>query len=549
MAAAGQSTSTTTAWSRDTARHLLNRAGFGIPASRVEELADLGRDGAVEALLQYEALPEPGGPPGFLIPAERHIEFRRAARALSQEERQKRQQDLQRDERAAVAQLQAWWLRRMAETPRPLEEKLALFWHGHYATSAQKVRQSEWNYALYEVFRRHATGNAKALTVAVGQSPAMLRYLDNVQSTRRKPNENWARELMELFTLGVGQYTQKDVQEAARAFTGWSIGSDGFTYRQAQHDGGTKTFLGRTGPFDGWDIINIIYEQPAASRFLAGKLLKYFATESPDPAWVEAVAASLRAHSFDLKPVLGEMFRADWFYHPSVMGTQIKSPCHFLVQLAHDLEIEAPPYGLMARAAAELGQNLFYPPNVKGWDGNRAWINANTLLFRYNAPARMATAQGQQDSGTMMMGAPSGGGETMAPQGEDTMASRRAAARARFETHLATLPPAERRAYLQRWRQAAPREKLAMLRELGGGAGMWDATVMLDGLAFTTAGECVDALSTRYLAAPLAADQRAVLLRALGAAETDPLTPDAVAPEALEATLHLLFSCAEYQVC
>ncbi|MCC6155400.1 MAG: DUF1800 family protein, partial [Candidatus Hydrogenedentes bacterium] len=264
-------------WDAAKARHLLNRAGFGGPSERLAKLTAMEPDQAVAYFVDYESNPGVTAVPDFLVKPKSPEEIKQLYAGLDVDARRKKSNELQAEERAAIQSLKGWWLERMHTSERPLEEKLALFWHGHFATSAQKVKSSWHTHQLNDVFRRHAIGNFKQLTIEVGQSPSMLRYLDNNKSTKKHPNENWARELMELFTLGQGQYSEDDIKESARAFTGWTSTHEKFAYRFDYHDGGSKTFMGKTGNFDGWDVINIIFEQPAASEFIAAKLWTYFA--------------------------------------------------------------------------------------------------------------------------------------------------------------------------------------------------------------------------------------------------------------------------------
>ena len=246
-------------WNRATARHLLSRAGFGVSDWRENELLRLGPEKAVDRLVNYHAIADQLAEPDFISPPPSPQQVRAQMQGLSEEERRKLRNQWQQEQRQAVERLKIWWLDRMLATPRPLEEKMALFWHGHFATSAQKVRAAWNNYQLNKTFRELATGNLKALTLAVGQSPAMLEYLDNNRNVKAHPNENWARELMELFTLGRGHYSEEDIKASARAFTGWSADHVQFVYRTNAHDFGAKTFLGKTGDWDGWNIIDIIF--------------------------------------------------------------------------------------------------------------------------------------------------------------------------------------------------------------------------------------------------------------------------------------------------
>ncbi len=532
-------------WSPRHARHLLNRAGFGVPEDRIAKLAMLTPQEAVAVLLQYRDTPDTLVAPDFLVTFAEYQEFREQVRDLPEEERRRLTNEMQARERAAILRLQGWWFERMCATPRPLQEKMALFWHGHFATSAQKVKSSQSNYHLNHLFRDHATGNFKALTTAVGQSPAMLRYLDNVQNVKGSPNENWARELMELFTMGVGHYTEDDIKNSARAFTGWGTDGQGaFRFREDQHDFGAKTFFGKTGNFDGWDIINIIFEQPATAEYIAGELWAYLAYESPEPEIIQPLAAVLRENNYEIAPLLKAIFTSKAFYSEKAMGTQIKSPAQFLVQLSSDLALDSPPYVALARASAQLGQNLFYPPNVSGWDGGRQWINANTLLTRYNMSRSIVVADFFEPDEMSMM-------DMRAMQG----GSMGKAYQKQFKAALDEAPPEQRKEVRAKMAEApTPEARRAILEDtmINLEAGRrWNVNAIFGNLNFSTAGECIDALASRYLNAPLARDQKQALLAAItpsGDADAK-VTPETIATDGMTSALHLLFSLAEYQLC
>jgi uncharacterized protein (DUF1800 family) len=242
-----------------------------------------------------------------------------------------------------------------------------------------------------QLFRHNAAGNFARLLDGVARNPAMLRYLNNDANRKGHPNENWARELMELFTMGLGQYTETDVKESARAWTGWTLrdyrtfaGRRIFAFKRQIHDGGTKTFLGRTGPWDGADIMRIILASPATPRWIAGKLAKFFVAPTPDPGLVEAMAQELYAGGYEIAPVLRALFRSQAFYEPAVVHAQIKSPVEFIIGAVRHLGVAAPDWAKLSLGAAEAGQRLFFPPTVKGWDGGTAWITAATIFDRAN---------------------------------------------------------------------------------------------------------------------------------------------------------------------
>ena len=237
-----------------------------------------------------------------------------------------------------------------------------------------------------ELFRRLATGNWQQLLLDAGKDPAMLVWLDQAQSNKQHPNENFAREVMELFALGEGHYTEKDIAEGARALTGWSLerSDEKFVYRPFIHDNGEKTFLGRTGNLDGDDVIAQIVAQSQAARFITAKLWNYFAGQYPNDELNTALAAVFRANGNNFRPFLRVMFRSEEFYSASVVRNQVKSPVQWLVGSVRVLECELPPTLISWGMTRQLGQDLFAPPNVKGWDGGVTWITTNTLLTRYN---------------------------------------------------------------------------------------------------------------------------------------------------------------------
>ena len=273
----------------------------------------------------------------------------------------------------------------MLVTQRPLEEKLTLFWHGHFATGNTKVRDTRMMHQQIEMLRANANGNFQDLLFGILTDPAMLVYLDNGENVKDHPNENFGRELLELFSLGVGNYTETDIREAARAFTGWTNDVLEFKFDAEQHDVGEKTFLGRTGDFDGGDIIEIILEQDAAAEFMSGKLYRFFVREEVDEAVRADLAATFREADYALRPMLRRIFLSRDFYSPASYATQIKSPVHLVVSTYRKLGLtELPTIPDFNRLIAGLGQRLFNPPNVAGWAGGRTWVTPATLLDRGN---------------------------------------------------------------------------------------------------------------------------------------------------------------------
>src|SRR5258706_15164671 len=269
-------------WNFTTAAHLLNRAGFSGPPAEIEKVAAMGLEKAVAHFVDYETIPDNTEDPTWAKPDPERGKIFLAARDMSEEERRKKLREVQQSQRQHITELKGWWLERMAKGPRPLQEKLVLFWHGHFATSSEKVKDGYLMWRQNELFRRLANGNWLEMLVEVGKDPAMLLWLDQAQSRKEHPNENFAREVMELFALGEGHYTEKDISEAARALTGWSYDrfDQRFVTRPVWHDNGEKTFLGRTGNLQTEDVLEQIVAQPQAARFITAKLWTIFANEN-----------------------------------------------------------------------------------------------------------------------------------------------------------------------------------------------------------------------------------------------------------------------------
>ncbi|MFM2171494.1 MAG: hypothetical protein RI957_1723 [Verrucomicrobiota bacterium] len=386
-------------WTWEEAAHLLNRAGFGGNPQDISQLHVLGRHKAVDFLLSPTEAIDFLPAPEWTTPEKRQEAARERFAAfrdnrktmpgltLEEADRKRREiaQKFQQLERRQGLEAQGWWLDRMFRTQAPLREKMTLFWHDHFATSAQKVRESSLLFDQNVTFRKHALGNFKKLTRAMAKDPAMMLYLDLQTSKKGKPNENFAREVMELFTLGQGNYTEEDIRQAARAFTGYDINRFMGTVSHSKRnwDDGEKTFLGQKGKFDGDGIIDVIFQQPQASRYVSMKLWEYFAFENPPETAVEDLAKTFREANFELVPLLREIFLSKEFYSADCMSNQIKSPVQFFIQTLKQLEVPSLPKGYALYVQSQLGQILFAPPNVAGWDWGKAWINTNTLLTRY----------------------------------------------------------------------------------------------------------------------------------------------------------------------
>jgi uncharacterized protein (DUF1800 family) len=384
----------------DGARHLLNRTGFGATDAEITRYATLEREEAVDRLLEGTRTEASVTPPEFVdAPFEPYYRLRN----MTQEQRMAQQRQRARES----FELRAWWLREMIETSSPLTERMTLFWHNHFATSQQKVRSPQLMYRQNALLRRESAGNFATLLHAIGKDPAMLVYLDNAQNRKQAPNENFAREVMELFTLGEGHYSEHDIKEAARAFTGWSIDRETgeFTYRRVWHDYGEKTVLGRTGRMDGDDVIDTLLARPQTARFIAAKVWREFVSPTPDAAEVSRWAEVFREARYEVKPLLRAVLTSDAFWSDANRGALVKSPVDLVVGTLRTFGIRPVDLRPAVFACAALGQNPFAPPNVKGWPGGDAWIDSATLLgrrefvdrvFRGSGPATMVTAMPEE---------------------------------------------------------------------------------------------------------------------------------------------------------
>ncbi|GMU36014.1 MAG: DUF1800 family protein [Phycisphaerae bacterium] len=375
--------STTDSWTRDDAAHLLRRAGFGGTPEEIDRLHALGKAAAVDRLVGYEQFKANFEPPSIL-PYEPPAFMKEGP--LSPEERQEVIRIRRQNTIVQAQNLCEWWLRRMITTPRPLEEKLVLFWHGHFTSGLREVEQPRFLYDQNELFRRYAKGSFGTLTKAVSYDPAMLRYLDGVNNVASHPNENYARELLELFTMGPGAFSENDVKSVARAFTGWTINRATGTleFQEKEHDYGFKPLFGQFRRYNGVEVVDPILAQPATAKFIARKLWVYFAGTEPDAALLNALANVLRGSGYKIDVLLRKMFLSDAFYAPQVRFQAVKSPAELIAGTYRALEIRPLNANAMVAAMRRMGHELFQPPNVKGWDGGVKWVNTSTLLERYN---------------------------------------------------------------------------------------------------------------------------------------------------------------------
>lgn len=370
----------------------------------------MGLNEAVEYLVEYESLPElPVDASAFdkdirrpLTPAERELiqQARRTEDEVLREQIEKARNERDKLDRSQFQEIQKWWLQRLIETGRPLEEKMTLFWHGHFAAGYRTVEDSYHMFQQNQLFRKHATGNFADLALRILRDPAMLKYLDNDESRKGRPNENLARELMELFVLGEGNgYSEQDIKEGARALTGYSFSDDAFVFNENQHDGDSKTIFGQTGAWDGDDFARIILSRKECSEFLCKKLYRFFVNDQPEmptkavSAVTKSLASELRKQQYDLKPLLKMLFKSQHFFDAANRGASIKSPVQLTVQTIRELGTPPRELATLNEACNLMGQSLFMPPSVKGWECGQSWINTSTLFVRQNLAVYLITGK------------------------------------------------------------------------------------------------------------------------------------------------------------
>ena len=391
------------------AQHLLNRAGFGGRPAQIRSLVALGLSGATNSFFP----PRSKGPKlaelarsfrsdiirTLTIPERNTLQ---AARANGDEDTIARFsareiEGLNRDSEQA-RRLGPWWLNRMAvEAENAFEEKMVLFWHGHFATGFTTVRNS-WHLLMQQdLFRSEHAGSFARLLRGIVRDPAMIKYLDSEKNSAREPNENLARELFELFSMGEGNgYTEADIKEAARALSGWTIRDNSAVFDPTRHDKGTKTVLGQSGPHGSDAIVTAILRRPEPPRLIARKLYRFFVNDHPNPGpeadrVIGALAAELRKSAYVVKPVLLKLFRSAHFYAEANRLSVIKSPVQLVAQLSRSLGTPARSMDFVHELCTRMAQRVFEPPSVKGWDGGRAWCSAATMAARQNASVYMLT--------------------------------------------------------------------------------------------------------------------------------------------------------------
>ena len=396
---------------RKRAAHLLRRAGFGGSAAEIEAFSALSREEAASRLVDFEKIDNAA--------LEKRIAAANLTLRYGPDARGQAIQDMQR-----------WWLMRMAYTARPLEERMTFIWHGLLTSQVTKVgpQRSYWLVVQNELFRAHALGKYDDLVQAVAKDPAMMTYLDTVESTKEHPNENFPREVMELFTMGVGAYTEDDIRESSRAFTGWRLSAPdrpvipanateaqkkqiqlaaiaaydpAYRFQARLHDDGQKTFLGKTGNWGGEDILKIIMEQPATGRFITTRLFREFAYDNPEPAVIDRLVKVWNSSGHDTREVVRSILTSDEFYSEKAYFAKVRSPIEMIVGVIRGLELESAfelasgGRGKGSGFYAGMDQVLFEPPNVAGWPGGTAWLSSSTFFARANFLDQVFFARGK----------------------------------------------------------------------------------------------------------------------------------------------------------
>ena len=561
-------------WTSASAAHLLQRAGFGGRPDEIAALTALGPREAVRRLVRWQSVPEdfvafdesdlhdpslepfPASRPAATDAAKRDGQ---AIGVASKPTGNRRLQPVAntffywlRASRLETHRLAYWWAQRMLVTPRPLQEKMALFWHGHFATSEEKVRDYRKMLRQNTLFRERGNGSFRELLIGVAQDPAMLAYLDAGVNVKGAPNENFAREIMEMFTLGVGHYSESDIREAARAFTGWNAQDLTFTIDAARHDDGIKRVLGREGPLDGIAVIDTLLAQPAAAEFIAAKLYTYFVRQELAPALRAELGTRFRASQYDIASLLETIFLSRDFYSAASVASRIKPPVELVVATYRQAGLrQVPGVPDFNEVTESLGQKLFYPPTVAGWAQGRSWITPGLLIARSNfaydlvypdinfiPPDRYPAGEFKiRELGDKLALGVDVSSATQPDGVEMSSTSMQMAGRdEEFNTRLASY---------RGWQMALERVK-----PIPRTTARLELARMVLGAGCRTATDAVDDLLRRFVVAPVAPATR---LRLIGFLEQSLGTADLQAArsyldEPLRQTLHLILALPEYQL-
>jgi len=365
-------------------QHLLWRAGFG-PA--VEQLDHLNKTSPQNL---YRAIQKASSKrPEYIQAADNYLQglmmgIQDTGKQQRQEMSTEQRKEMQRKSRESIRNLNLYWIKEMVNTDAQLREKMSFFWHGHFACRNLNIFFQQ---GLLDIIRQNALGNFRDLLHEVSKTAAMLNFLNNNQNRKDHPNENFAREVMELFTMGRGNYTEHDVKEAARSFTGWGANPKGeFVFRKFQHDDGSKTVLGKTGNFDGDEVLEILLEQKQTAKYISQKVYRFFVNDDIDTQKAEWLADRFYKNDYDIGKLMEDIFTSDWFYDEKNIGTRIKSPIELLAGIQRMLPMKLDNEEALLLLQRILGQILFYPPNVAGWPGGKTWIDSSTLMMRMRIP-------------------------------------------------------------------------------------------------------------------------------------------------------------------
>jgi uncharacterized protein (DUF1800 family) len=365
-------------------QHLLWRAGFGPAVEQLDHLDKISSRDLYKGI-QKASLKKPE----YIQAADNYLQglmmgVQDTGKQLRQEMSPDQRKELQRKSRESIRNLNLYWINEMVNTDAQLREKMSFFWHGHFACRNLNIFFQQ---GLLDVIRQNALGNFRDLLHEVSKTAAMLNFLNNNQNKKDHPNENFAREVMELFTMGRGNYTEHDVKEAARAFTGWGADPKGeFIFRKFQHDGGSKTVLGKTGNFDGDEVLDILLEQKQTAKFISQKIYRFFVNDNIDQQKAEWLADRFYKNDYDVSKLMEDIFTADWFFDEKNIGSKIKSPIELIVGIQRMLPMKLENEEALLLLQRVLGQMLFYPPNVAGWPGGKTWIDSSTLMMRMRIP-------------------------------------------------------------------------------------------------------------------------------------------------------------------
>ncbi|HUU73782.1 MAG TPA: DUF1800 domain-containing protein [Burkholderiales bacterium] len=561
-------------WNRSRAAHLLERAGFGGTPEEIDKLAAMTADEAVRHLVFHKEIPNPlpdfdhSGvhDPGIepfppSRPAATNL-ARDTGEAIGVKVKPSGNRRMQpvvdrffywlRASMLESHRVAYWWGQRMLTTNRPLEEKMALFWHGHFATSEDKVRDYRKLLGQNELFREQGTGNFRDLLISVSQDPAMLAFLDAGVNVKGSPNENFAREIMELFTMGVGHYSENDIREAARAFTGWNFVDLTFVINENKHDETVKTVLGQSGSFDGVEVIDIILAQPVTADYIAGKIYRYFVREDLSAQLQTRLGDVLRDADYDLAPFLYTMFMSRDFYSPASVATRIKPPVELVVSTYKKMGLtELPGVPDFNIATETLGQRLLFPPTVAGWAQGKSWITPGLLLARGNfvydtvfpdinfiPPDRHPTDNYQISTVADRLAEGADVSTATQPPGRDmtSMSNSMVDRDEAFNTRLGSY---------RGWRMA-----IEKVKPIPRTTAQVDLTSMIQSAGCATAQQAVDYLAGRFLSVPLDEGTRgaltAYLENEIGGSDLAPA--ETYLEEPLRATLHLILSLPDYQL-